>query len=225
MRRVFTHLTSGRQRVLAMAIKTRIVPLWSRQNKTTKVSNAAASSPSLPSCQHASHKPQRRVLPSLRQWRKRSTGKTDHTTATCTVTLPAHFVSPLIRDNALASKVGSPCPKFPRSASCGCDSGRIRVPVQGLGSNACSLRGNAAIWDACHVESQHPAGVPVVTDKSHHATPLHFKLHCTAASAGGGWSRRATKPLLSMNGSQTDKTIVVALDDFIKVLTYCERRP
>ena len=160
-----------------------------------KLSNAAASSPSLPSCQHASHKPQRRVLPSLRQWRKRSTGKTDHTTATCTVTLPAHFVSPLIRDNALASKVGSPCPKFPRSASCGCDSGRIRVPVQGLGSNACSLRGKAAIWDACHVDSRHPVGVPVVTDKRHHATPLHFKLHCTAASAGGGWSRRATKSL------------------------------
>jgi hypothetical protein len=118
-----------------------------------------------------------------------------HTTATSTVTLPAHVVSPLIRDNALASKVGSPCPKFPRSASCGCDSGRIRVPVQGLGSNACSLRGKAAIWDACHVDSRHPVGVPVVTDKRHHATPLHFKLHCTAASAGGGWSRRATKQL------------------------------
>ena len=37
--------------------------------------------------------------------------------------------------------------------------------------------------EACHDESERPLLVPVVTDRSHHATPLHFTLHCTAASA------------------------------------------
>ena len=203
MRRVFTHLASGRQRVLAMAIKTRIVPLWSRQNKTTKVSNAAASSPSLPSCQHASHKPQRRVLPSLRQWRKRSTGKTDHTTATCTVTLPAHFVSPLIRDNALASKVGSPCPKFPRSASCGCDSGQAgsgsqsRVWVRMLALCA----GRLPFGMHATSKGSIPRGSPSSPTR---ATTLH---HCTSrCTAPRHPPRRLVsagyQTTMTMNGSQ-----------------------
>ena len=206
MRRVFTHLASGRQRVLQG-------PWRSRPGLSHFVEAK----------QHGKTKQQK--CPMLRHRAPLSPPAsmlvTSHSGASCQASGNsvngalenraqafgrARATQPLLqyRDAASARRIASnprqrPCVQggvsLPRSASCGCDSGRIRVPVQGLGSNACSLRGNAAIWDACHVESQHPAGVPVVTDKSHHATPLHFKLHCTAASAGGGWSRRATKSL------------------------------
>ena len=194
MRRVFTHLASGRQRVLAMAIKTRIVPLWSRQNKTTKVSNAAASSPSLPSCQHASHKPQRRVLPSLRQWRKGELETLSpsfregsrHTTATSTVTLPAHVVSPLIRDNALASKVGSPFHVRRRAVAIRAGSGsQSRVWVRMLALCAGMLPFGMHATSKASI----PRGSPSSPTRA--TTPHHCTSSCTAprhppAAAGLG---------------------------------------
>ena len=104
------------------------------------------------------------------------------------MTLPAHVVSPLIRDNVLSSKVGSPFHVRRRAVAIRAGSGsQSRVCVRMLA--LCVGRLYCCILDACHVESQHPAGVPVVTDKSHHATPLHFPLHCTAASAAAAGLR------------------------------------
>ena len=57
---------------------------------------------------------------------------------------------------------------------------RPRVRSRPLASCARTL---AAMCEACHDESERPLLVPVVTDRSHHTTPLHFTRHCTAASA------------------------------------------